>query len=99
MRVTQISTFPPLRWPWQHGDRLRGSGHRTAFEPPRGGVCRQPEMDGNSCGTSAFNLVLNTWTQHLQRHIHLHAVMACGMLEKEGGNPQYRWNRIADLQI
>jgi hypothetical protein len=35
-------------------------------------------------GTSAFSLVLHTWTQNLQRHIHLHAVMACGVLAKEG---------------
>lgn len=35
-------------------------------------------------GTPAFSLVLHTWTQDLQRHIHLHAVMACGVLTKEG---------------
>jgi hypothetical protein len=35
-------------------------------------------------GTPAFSLVLHTWTQDLQRHIHLHAVMACGVLAKEG---------------
>jgi hypothetical protein len=35
-------------------------------------------------GTPAFSLVLHTWTQNLQRHIHLHAVMACGVLAKEG---------------
>jgi hypothetical protein len=35
-------------------------------------------------GTPAFSLVLHTWTQDLQRHIHLHAVMACGVLDKEG---------------
>jgi hypothetical protein len=31
-------------------------------------------------GTAAFSLVLHTWTQDLRRHIHLHAVMACGVL-------------------
>ena len=31
-----------------------------------------------------MSLVLHTWTQDLQRHIHLHAVMACGVLGKEG---------------
>jgi hypothetical protein len=31
-----------------------------------------------------FSLVLHTWTQNLQRHIHLHAVMACGVLGKNG---------------
>jgi hypothetical protein len=35
-------------------------------------------------GTPAFSLVLHTWTQNLQRHIHLHAVMACGVLAKDG---------------
>jgi hypothetical protein len=35
-------------------------------------------------GTPAFTLALHTWTQDLQRHIHLHVVMACGVLTKEG---------------
>lgn len=35
-------------------------------------------------GVPAFSLVLHTWTQDLQRHIHLHAVMACGTLAKQG---------------
>ena len=34
--------------------------------------------------TPAFSLVLRTWTQDLQRHVHLHAVMACGVLGKDG---------------
>jgi len=34
-------------------------------------------------GTAAFSLVLHTWTQDLRRHIHLHAIMACGVLTKE----------------
>lgn len=38
---------------------------------------------GCSNGTPAFSLVLHTWTQDLQRHIHLHAVMACGVLDKQ----------------
>ena len=38
-------------------------------------------------GTPAFSLVLHTWTQDLQRHIHVHAVMACGVLGKDG-----RWH-------
>ena len=29
-------------------------------------------------GTGAFTLVLHTWTQDLRRHIHVHALMACG---------------------
>jgi hypothetical protein len=32
----------------------------------------------------AFSLVLHTWTQDLQRHIHVHAVMACGALDAQG---------------
>jgi hypothetical protein len=35
-------------------------------------------------GTPAFSLVLHTWTQDLQRHIHVHAVMACGVLGQDG---------------
>ena len=35
---------------------------------------------GVAGGTPAFTLVLHTWTQDLRRHIHLHAVMACGVL-------------------
>ena len=35
-------------------------------------------------GSAAFSLVLHTWTQDLQRHLHLHAVMACGALGKDG---------------
>ncbi|UUZ77063.1 IS91 family transposase [Polaromonas sp. P1(28)-13] len=37
----------------------------------------------SSNGTAAFSLVLHTWTQDLQRHIHVHAVMACGVLDKD----------------
>ena len=32
----------------------------------------------------AFSLVLHTWTQDLRRHIHVHAVMACGALDDQG---------------
>jgi hypothetical protein len=35
-------------------------------------------------GTPAFSLVPHTWTQDLRRHIHVHAVMACGVLEADG---------------
>lgn len=31
-------------------------------------------------GQAAFTLVLHSWTQDLQRHIHVHAVIACGAL-------------------
>ena len=32
-------------------------------------------------GTGAFTLVLHTWTQDLRRHLHVHALMACGALK------------------
>ncbi len=35
-------------------------------------------------GTPAFSLVLHTWTQDLRLHIHLHAVMTCGVLDPDG---------------
>ena len=34
--------------------------------------------------TPAFTLVLHTWTQDLRRHIHVHALMACGGLDGQG---------------
>jgi hypothetical protein len=34
-------------------------------------------------GTPAFSLVLHTWTQDLRLHIHVHAVMACGVLAQD----------------
>ena len=36
-------------------------------------------------GKPAFSLVLHTWTQELQVHLHVHAVMACGVLAPDGG--------------
>lgn len=41
-------------------------------------------IGGGGHATPAFTLVLHTWTQDLRRHIHLHAVMACGALDREG---------------
>ncbi len=35
---------------------------------------------GVSNGQAAFTLVLHTWSQDLGLHIHLHAIMACGVL-------------------
>ena len=34
--------------------------------------------------TGAFTLVLHTWTQELRRHVHVHALMACGGLGAQG---------------
>ena len=42
-----------------------------------------PTWMGSAHGAPAFSLVLHTWSQDLQRHIHVHAVMACGVLDKE----------------
>jgi hypothetical protein len=39
---------------------------------------------GTTGGTPAFSLVLHTWTQDLRLHIHMHAVMACGVLDDDG---------------
>lgn len=41
-----------------------------------------PKWMGAQGGTPAFSLVLHTWGQELQRHIHVHAVMACGVLDR-----------------
>jgi hypothetical protein len=42
-----------------------------------------PKWMAASDGTPAFTLVLHTWTQDLRWHIHVHAVMACGVLNHE----------------
>jgi hypothetical protein len=34
-------------------------------------------------GAGAFTLVLHTWTQDLRRHLHVHALMACGALRRD----------------
>jgi putative transposase len=36
-------------------------------------------------GIAAFTLVLHTWTQDLRRHLHVHALMACGALKEDDG--------------
>ena len=35
-------------------------------------------------GIGAFTLVLHTWTQDLRRHLHVHALMACGAMQLAG---------------
>jgi len=42
-----------------------------------------PKWMATSNGTPAFTLVLHTWTQDLRHHIHVHAVMACGVLDHD----------------
>jgi len=60
-------------------DTLFGSVAQTLSE-----FAANPKwMDGKN-GSPAFSLVLHTWTQDLQRHIHIHAVMACGVLNQQG---------------
>lgn len=41
-------------------------------------------------GTGAFTLVLHSWTQELGRHLHVHALMACGALT-QGVDGSARW--------
>ena len=41
-------------------------------------------------GIGSFSLVLHTWTQDLRRHVHVHALMACGALQP-GIDGQGRW--------
>lgn len=49
-----------------------------------GEFASNPRWMGISGGTPAFSLVLHSWTQDLRRHIHVHAVMACGVLGQDG---------------
>jgi hypothetical protein len=37
-------------------------------------------------GIGAFTLVLHSWTQELRRHLHVHALMACGALRLDADN-------------
>jgi Putative transposase len=40
---------------------------------------------------SCLTLVLHTWTQDLQRHLRVHALMACGALSHDAqGNPSWQ---------
>lgn len=41
-------------------------------------------------GIGAFTLVLHTWTQDLRRHLHVHALMACGALRLQPGGAAWR---------
>ena len=44
-------------------------------------------------GVGAFTLVLHTWTQDLRRHLHVHALMACGALHPPGDGVTANWIR------
>ena len=50
-----------------------------------------PRWMGVGGGTPAFSLVLHTWTQDLRLHIHVHAVMACGVLVQDAQG-QGQWH-------
>jgi hypothetical protein len=54
-----------------------------AANPKWIGSAHSVDSDTGSA-TPAFSLVLHTWTQDLQLHIHVHAVMACGALDAQG---------------
>jgi hypothetical protein len=43
-----------------------------------------PKWMGVAGGKPAFSLVLHTWTQDLLLHLHVHGVMACGVLDQDG---------------
>ena len=42
-------------------------------------------------GIGAFTLVLHTWTQDLRRHLHVHALMACGALDADAADGAGAW--------
>jgi hypothetical protein len=54
---------------------------------------------GTSGGQAAFSLVLHTWSQDLGQHLHLHAVMACGVLgsDDQGASHWHHPARRADF--
>ena len=56
-----------------------------------GAFAANPRWMGIASGTPAFSLVLHTCTQDLRRHIHVHAVMACGVLGQDGKDVP-RWH-------
>jgi hypothetical protein len=64
-----------------------------------------PKWIGMAGGTPAFSLVLHTWGQELQRHLHAHVVMVCGVLGEDAGGTYRcasqtfysRWRRPARM--
>lgn len=51
-----------------------------------------PRWMGVAGGQPAFSLVLHTWNQELGLHIHLHAIMACGVLSQDQDQGQEQWH-------
>ena len=66
-------------------DTLFASAARTLSE-----FAAKAKWMGVANGLPGFSLVLHTWTQELAVHLHVHAVMACGVLAKGG-----RWSAPA----
>ena len=60
-------------------DTLFASAAKTLSE-----FAANPKWMRVANGQPAFSLVLHTWTQELAVHLHVHAVMACGVLAKDG---------------
>lgn len=60
-------------------DALFASVSQTLIE-----FAANPRWMGVAGGKPAFSLVLHTWSQDLGVHIHLHAIMACGVLAQDG---------------
>jgi hypothetical protein len=58
-----------------------------------------PRWMGTAGGQAAFSLVLHTWSQDLGQHLHLHAVMACGVLgsDDQGASHWHHPARRADF--
>ena len=48
-------------------------------------------------GVGAFTLVLHTWTQDLRRHLHVHALMACGALQPGADGTWLRPKRASNF--
>lgn len=51
-----------------------------------------PRWMGAAGGQGAFTLVLHTWNQELGLHIHLHAIMACGVLGQGAQQASPQWH-------
>ena len=59
-------------------DALFASAAKTLAE-----FAANPKWMGTANGQPAFSLVLHSWTQELTTHLHVHAVMACGVLGQD----------------
>jgi hypothetical protein len=72
----QINPLASMHPRWVYDTLMRSAAETlTAF-------AADPRWLG---GVGAFTLVLHTWTQDLRRHIHVHALMACGAVRFDVG--------------